>query len=81
MKTETLEEAAKKHATNPGMMLHIFPEKRESFIAGAKWQEEIMYSEQEVIELLQKYRLDLSRGKTPNIGNTTRIWLEQFKKK
>ena len=40
-----------------------------------------MYSEEEVIVLLQKYRLDLSSGKTPNLGDTTKQWLEQFRKK
>ena len=48
---------------------------------GAKWQQKRMYSEEEVIVLLQKYRLDLSSGKTPNLGDTTKQWLEQFKKK
>jgi hypothetical protein len=41
-KQETLEEAAKKYATNHGMMAHIFPEKEKSFIEGAKWQEKRM---------------------------------------
>lgn len=40
-----------------------------------------MYSEEEVIELLRKYRYDLSSGKTPNIGDTTKCWFEKFKKK
>ena len=43
----------------------------------AKWQQERMYSKEEVIELLQKYRLDLSSGKTPNLGDTAKNWLEQ----
>jgi hypothetical protein len=42
---------------------------------------ERMYSEEEVIELLRKYRYDLSSGKTPNIGDTTKCWFEKFKKK
>jgi hypothetical protein len=46
-----------------------------------KHQQERSYSEEEVIVLLQKYRLDLSSGKTPNLGDTTKQWLEQFKKK
>jgi hypothetical protein len=54
---------------------------KSGMIEGAKWQEERMYSEEEVIELLQKYRLDLSSGKTANIGDTTKFWFEQFKKK
>lgn len=42
--------------------------------------QERMYSEEEVIILLQKYRYDLSSGKTDNIGDTTGFWFEQFKK-
>jgi len=42
MEQETLEEAAVKYATNHGMMAYVFPEKRESFIDGAKWMEEQM---------------------------------------
>jgi hypothetical protein len=51
------------------------------FIKGAKWQAERMYSEKEVIVLLQKYRFDLSSGTTPVIGDTTGVWFQQFKKK
>ena len=36
-------------------------------------QQQRMYSEEEVIVLLQKYRYDLSSGKTPNIGDTTKF--------
>ena len=39
---ETLEEAAKKYATNHGMMAYVFPEREKSFIDGAKWQQEQM---------------------------------------
>jgi hypothetical protein len=42
---------------------------------------EKMYSEEEVIKLLQKYRYDLSSGTTPNIGDTTKFWFDQNKKK
>ncbi len=44
-------------------------------------RQERMYSEEEVITLLQKYRYDLSSGKTPNLGDTTGFWFEEFKKK
>lgn len=44
-------------------------------------KQERMYSEEEVIRLLQMYRCDLSAGVTPNIGDTTPTWFEQFKKK
>ena len=75
-KQETLEEAAKKYKD-----LKLPDDLFDGFIAGAKWQAERMYSEEEVIELLRKYRYDLSSGKTPNIGDTTKYWFEQFKKK
>jgi hypothetical protein len=52
-KQETLEEAAIKYATNHGMMAYVFPEKRESFIDGAKWQAERMYSEEDMFEFSQ----------------------------
>ena len=71
MNKETLEEANWK----------VLGTKIDTFYNGAKWQAERMYSEEEVIELLQKYRLDLSSGKTANIGDTTKFWFEQFKNK
>lgn len=39
-----------------------------------------VYSEEEVIYFLQKYRLDLSSSKTAILGDTTNQWFEQFKK-
>ena len=54
---ETLEEAAKKYATNHGMMAYVFPEKEKSFIEGAKWQQERMYSEEEVIKAIGDARV------------------------
>lgn len=44
-------------------------------------QQKRNYSEEEVIELLQKYRFDLSSNKTSILGDTTEQWFEQFKKK
>ena len=35
------------------------------------------YSEEEVIEVLQKYRFDLSSNKTPNLGDTAKQWFNQ----
>jgi hypothetical protein len=43
--------------------------------------QERSYSEEEVIELLQKYRFDLSSNKTSNLGDTTEQWFEKFKNK
>jgi hypothetical protein len=74
-KQETLEEAAIKYATNHGMMAYVFPEKRESFIDGAKWQAERMYSEEETIQLLIKFNQEIQE--VENVKD----WFEQFKKK
>jgi hypothetical protein len=79
MKT-TLEEAAWKYGRLNASGRFVEP-KKIAFEDGAKWQQEKMYSEDEVIELLQKYRYDLSSGKTANIGDTTKSWFEQNKKK
>ena len=81
-KQETLEEAAIKYATNHGMMAYVFPEKRESFIDGAKWQAERMYSEEEVKNIVEE-----ARWQVPATGNPREFtknfdkWFEQFKKK
>lgn len=65
-KQETLEEAAANLA-DPNLC------KTDNWIAGAKWQQERMYSEEEVKRILMK------------TGNYTKIsldvWFEQFKKK
>ena len=58
---------------------------REGVRFGSEWEkakeQERMYSEEEVISFLQQYRYDLSSKKTPNLGDTTKQWFEQFKKK
>jgi hypothetical protein len=85
MEKETLEEAANKIYPNDEYDNETYCDLgelyREKWLEGAEWQAERMYSEEEVIELLQKYRLDLSSGKTANIGDTTKFWFEQFKNK
>jgi tryptophan synthase alpha subunit len=81
MKNETLEEAAERYIDCFEFgIAHPRRVAKNAFINGAKYQAERMYSEEEVIELLQKYRYDLSSGKTANIGDTTKFWFEQFKK-
>jgi hypothetical protein len=82
-KQETLEEAAtkllyEKYPYHPPQDSEYW---KDMFLEGANWQKERMYSEEQVIILLQKYRYDLSSGKTANIGDTTKFWFEQFKKK
>jgi hypothetical protein len=74
-KQETLEEVAEKYATNHGMMAYVFPEKKESFIQGAKWQQERSYSEEEVVKLLIKFNQEIQEVEN------VREWFEEFKKK
>ena len=69
MKQETLEEAAER-AVKSG----LFKDKT-LFIAGAKWQQERSYSEEEVINLLQDFANDYD-----NVIDI-KEWFEQFKKK
>ena len=76
MNKETLEEAAEIYAS------HSLKEERQKdlnmgFKAGAKWQQERMYSEEEVLEIIRQYALEehLITSSKPD------IWFEQFKKK
>ena len=80
MKSETLEEAAERHVNinvakyAPKLMY------KEHFTAGAKWQQERSYSEEEVFNLLMEFssRDINSSSRTPHsVAN----WFEQFKKK
>ena len=90
MEKETLEEVAEKynddfqikggskapHIKNVHIMNH--------FIAGAKWQAERMYSEEEVKFQANKLLNDLlyKQGFNTNvIGGIVNEWFEQFKKK
>jgi hypothetical protein len=55
-----------------------------SFIAGAEWQAERMYSEEEVYGMLQKLRLEFKMGVQKwqeNFEFDLEEWFEQFKKK
>jgi hypothetical protein len=51
-------------------------DKVEGFMAGAKWQAERMYSEEEVLEIIRQYALEehLITSSKPD------IWFKQFKK-
>ena len=89
---ETIEEAAEKynddfqikggskapHIKNVHIMNH--------FIAGAKWQQERMYSEEEVKMLAFNFYYDMSHkmGVAENLISENRLnaeeWFEQFKK-
>jgi hypothetical protein len=75
---ETLEEAANKIYPNNGFEDELYWDLgeiyRDKFIEGAKWQAERMYSEEEVIKIVEKSR---------ETGLTAEFLLltEQFKKK
>ena len=68
MKQESIEEAAEK--------CFNYIDHRNTFIAGAKWQQEIMYSEEEVLKFI------LTSSKLPFANDEERIeWFNKFKKK
>jgi hypothetical protein len=76
-KQETLEEAAERHYIN------CIPSDRHSFIAGANYQAERMYSEEEVKELVEK---TIEKFYKHSYADKTKaemkeLWFEQFKKK
>jgi hypothetical protein len=76
-----IEEAVRKHCgKGDGSYGPLFCAMGDSFIAGANWMKGKMYSESEVISLLQKYRYDLSTALTPWVGDTTPNWFTQKKK-
>ena len=69
MKNETLKEAAARYTCGWGEN-----DDEKAFIAGAKWQQERMYSEEEVLQLLLRLQ------QTESYDNLY-DWFEQFKKK
>ena len=76
MKEETIEEVAEMYiqSKNPQWT----PYHKQSFKDGAKWQQERMYSEEEVLEILFKSH---NAENTSIVANTIMKWFEQFKKK
>ena len=86
---ETLEEAAEKYADfNNDYVPLAFGSKfnettKRDFIAGAKWQQERMYSKEEMIVLLNKYNKHTLKLQELKLGNSFDVkeWFEQFKKK
>ena len=79
-KQETLEEATERlYPTDYGVkskdIINII--KQDTFINGAKWQQERSYSEEDVLEIIRQYALEehLITSSKPD------IWFEQFKKK
>jgi len=81
MKKETIEEAAENYSE--------YEEHKMDFIAGAKWQQEISYSEDEVYDIVEQAIKDNSSkqlhffdgGYSNSIYTNLKKWFEQFKKK
>lgn len=85
-KQETLEEAAEKWLNKDGFNIYNHYDTRPSFIAGAKWQQERSYSEEEVKPLLNaiKYFIDRVENGTIRSKTTYNMYkevLSQFKNK
>jgi hypothetical protein len=74
MEKETLEEAAEEYKDDL-----TIDNLKLAFINGAKWQAERMYSEEEVINLLNEFSRHLIFNKSSDL--TINHWFEQFKKK
>ena len=56
--------------------------KQEGFIAGAKWQAERMYSEEETYRILHKLMMEIHIDGLLIADDTDlKMWFEQFKKK
>lgn len=72
-KQVTLEEVAEEYAISKSSSSVFQKAHIRDFIAGAKWQQERMYSEEEVKEILTKCTWILTESKLK--------WFEQFKKK
>jgi hypothetical protein len=86
MKQETLEEVAEHYAENEIKDRGTYKDKlicSIDFMAGAKWQKERSYSEEEVIKLLIycKDRFGGSGLEDYTHDDEVKEWFEQFKKK
>lgn len=79
---ETLEEVAEKlYPYNDGfqvMDIDISEELQLAFINGAKWQQQQMYSEEEVLNILKTFLYNSQMGKDVE---DVKLWFEEFKKK
>lgn len=73
MKQETLEEAAREYYKRGQLGFEKEADTEMAFLRGAKWQQEQMYSEEEVLDILFSMSVD-------NPNDITE-WFEQFKNK
>jgi hypothetical protein len=90
MKQETLEEAAEEYARkqcddmydNQGLTGASWGwETSLDFIAGAKWQAEKMYSEEDMISFATFYYIHQGKATEYWGKDLFKLWFEQFKKK
>ena len=82
MKQETLEEAAYEYVKNFAMS--VKSARQIGFRAGAKWQQERSYSEEEVLNITQQLRIKLKSGVLKwqdDFEFDLEEWFKQFKKK
>jgi hypothetical protein len=80
MAQQKLEEASAKYVENFAMSVKSAREI--GFIDGAKWQQENMYSEIEVIELIQFLSMDKDFNGYGSVSKeTANYFLEQYKNK
>jgi hypothetical protein len=75
-KQETLEEAARNYSSKTTEAWEIG---FKGFIEGAKWHEEISYSEQEVLDILKSFEIDFEH-ETVIRKNRIELWFNLYKK-
>jgi hypothetical protein len=76
---ETIEEAAERNCIS---ITHPYCDReKKMFFKGVKWQAERMYSEEEVIELLNKREDCINQTSSILDYTSAKEWFEKFKKK
>lgn len=79
MRKKTLEEASQNYVNSTVNRFHV---EQIAFIAGAKWQKEKSYSEEEVLNLIFKFTSDFDLKKGIEISiEEQKEWFKQFKNK
>jgi hypothetical protein len=83
LKQETLEESAEKYAEGKSSNFSFRNTHIRDFKAGAKWQSERMYSEEELREAFKQGHSSARKGSYNQITEQEDFdkWFEQFKKK
>lgn len=82
MDEETLEEAAKKRVPTSASVWDLTETRRNDFIAGAKWQQEKMYSAEDMRKAYDQGIDDsFDIGFSSKDDDNFNKWFEQFKNK